>query len=504
MLWVRSLIDASAHPIAGTIGGTTPRISPDGKLLAFAAAGRTLVIPIQGGEPRRLIPDESPPTTLQWVSPTRLLAITNDGTTLHWLDPEVGATEEKVTLGTRCALGRWIASRTRLLCTRGQGTLRSVTGDTETTIRTRNADGSPGAAVSGNAFRIVDDHYLIYLSVDGDLRAAPYDPRTDLIGRSITLVSGIRADATGTAQMDLTPNGMLGFVAGTSNADVQMARIAPGAEARPLPIERAHFQRFDVTADGRRMAAVVITAEGQELRIYDLRSGQRQTWLRDMYIGGVFWDRRGERIMVRIRNGASAAILLGSPSAANAPDTVYGSADQAQVPELVEYHDETTVLARTTSNALVRFDPTQRPIRFDTLLKEAVFSAISPDGRHLAWQSDITSQLNLSSYPPGSQQQLVALGGSEPLWRSATELLYRAGVTWNIVRLDAKTGMLAGPPTRWGVDPRFLDTPGWSNRWSWDGGIVYVQSPDISDARFLRLIPDFVARMKAAVDKANR
>ena len=129
---------------------------------------------------------------------------------------------------------------------------------------------------------------------------------------------------------------------------------------------------------------------------------------------------------------------------------------------------------------------------------------ISPDGKRLVWQSQTTGQLNLTSYPPEPRQQLVAVGGVEPLWLSDTELLYRTGVTWNLAHVNAATGELVGSPTRWGFDPRFLDTPGWSNRVSWDGGIVYVQSPDVSDARFLRFIPDFVARMKAAVDKANR
>jgi hypothetical protein len=77
-------------------------------------------------------------------------------------------------------------------------------------------------------------------------------------------------------------------------------------------------------------------------------------------------------------------------------------------------------------------------------------------------------------------------------------------VTWHVAHVDPATHQATGPPTRWGSDPRFLDTPNWSNRASQDGGIVYVESPEVSDARFLRFIPNFVARMKAAVDAANR
>jgi hypothetical protein len=359
--------------------------------------------------------------------------------------------------------------------------------------------------VTGSAFQIVDDRYLIYLSLDGELRAAPYDGRAALVGRSVSLVAGIRRDAVGSGQMDVTPGGLLGYIPARSNADVQLVVLHAGGEAKPLPIERAYFQRFELTRDGRRLAAVVVTPEGNELRIYDLRTGQHQTWLRAEYIGGPLWDRAGERILVRVRNPGRTAIIRGSPSLATAPDTLMAAADPTRIPEPTDYHDDANVLARGVAPyALMRLDLTRQPVRADTFFPDAVFAAISPDGRHLVWQSQSQAQLDLSSYPPGAARQQIAVGGVEPLWLSSSELLYRAGLTWNVVRLDPATGALAGAPTRWGLDTRFLDTPGWSNRPSGDGGIVYVQSPDISDARFLRFMPDFVTRMEAAVDAANR
>ena len=121
------------------------------------------------------------------------------------------------------------------------------------------------------------------------------------------------------------------------------------------------------------------------------------------------------------------------------------------------------------------------------------------------WQSSQgTGQLNITSYPVGQRHQLIAEGGVEPVWLSSTDLLFRTGVTWKIVHVDPATSETTGPPARWGSDPRFLDTPNWSNRPSRDGGIVYVENPVADDARFLRFIPDFVARMKVAVDAANR
>jgi eukaryotic-like serine/threonine-protein kinase len=509
MLWYRSLVDATARPIEGTAGGIMPRISPDGLRLAFTSANRVMVLAFAGGDPKRLLQSDAPPTTLEWVSATRLLAIANDGVTLHWLDAETGASEEKgttVALKTRCYFGRWIASQQRLLCAQGEGTFEDIKTGTMRAIRSRNTDGSPGSTVvTGQSFRIVDDRYVVYIGVEGDVRAAPYDRKTDLIGRSVSLVSGVKTDANGSGQMDLTPGGMLAYVAGTPMSDFRMVELKPGQQPKPLPIERAHFQRFDVTRDSRRMAAVIITPKGQELRIYDLRTGQRQTWLTAEYLGAPLWDVAGDKIVVRTWNGTRASIVRGSPDVGSAPDTLFSAAALALVPDPSDYHDDANILAHGASApySAIHIDLSRHPLTFDTLMSGAIFLAVSPDGKHLVWQSQETGQLNLTSYPPGPRQQLVAMGGVEPLWLSATDLLYRAGTTWNLAHVNA-AGDLDTSRTRWGADSRFLDTPGWSNRVSWDGGIVYVQSADISDARFLRFVPDFVVRMKAAVDKANR
>ncbi|HTO72652.1 MAG TPA: hypothetical protein VMJ30_02485, partial [Gemmatimonadales bacterium] len=70
--------------------------------------------------------------------------------------------------------------------------------------------------------------------------------------------------------------------------------------------------------------------------------------------------------------------------------------------------------------------------------------------------------------------------------------------------VNPETGEPTGAPTYWGWDPRFSDTSGWSNRPSHDGGIIYVEGPAETTTTFLRVIPGWVATLKAAVDSANR
>ena len=505
MLWYRSLVDGSARPIEGTAGGSGPAISPDGKSLAFSINDRVLLVPLSGGEPRRL--RQGPIALLSWVSPTRLLALESGGFAMQWLDPETGAIEgEPSRQITRCVFGIWIAEESRLACSFNEGgvIVDPATGERQT-IRARNADGTPGGPVTGSGFRVVDGRYMLYLSLDGDLRGAPYDPATRSLGRSAVLVRGVRRDALGLAQMALGADGTLAYVPAASGNASQLVTLHGGGPPVRLPVERAHFLRFDMSRDGRRLAAVVATSEEQELRIYDLRTGQHQTWLTAATIRTPLWSPGGDRIAVRTQTGTRSAILLGPPGMGSVPETVLTTAEPASAPEPKEFVNDTLLLASDLSSSVTfAFSLAQRPVRFDTLFADATFATISPDRRHVAWHMSQTSQLLVSGYPLGGPMHQVAINAIEPLWLSSTELLYRSGVSWYLVRLDARTGALVGLPRLWARDPRFVDTPGWSHRRTGDGGIFYAQDPEGGVARYLRLMPDFVTRMKAAVDAANR
>ena len=110
----------------------------------------------------------------------------------------------------------------------------------------------------------------------------------------------------------------------------------------------------------------------------------------------------------------------------------------------------------------------------------------------------------VAAFPPRPERSQIAAQGVEPLWLSSTEVLYRSGVSWHVSRVDERTGEPIGAPTLWARDPRFSDTAGWSNRPSWDGGIIYAQGPEQGFARSLRVVPNWVRRMESAVDSVNK
>ncbi len=505
LLWYRSLQDAAARPIPGTLGATAPRISPDGSRVAFLQSGRVMVVAIAGGEPRRLL-DAQLTATVEWVSPTVLLAAQLDGYRLSWLDPEVGQTRMKDI--PRCIFGHWIPEDRQLVCSfNGTATVVEPESGKSWTIHAARPDGSPGSPIVGSAFRVVDGRYLVYLSADGELRAAPYDRASYLAGRSVVLVTGIRREAIGDGQYDLTRSGTLVFAPGV-NAEVgRLVRLRRGGVPEPLPVEPAAYQRWDLSRDGRWLAAAVQTAEGQELRIYDLRDGQRRSWLHAEAIRHPLWSPAGDRLVVAVRDSTRGSILSGTPSSGGRPDTLdsYAATGSAVTLDPIDFHDDHGMLAQDwVGNVTQRFDPSVSPMRFDTVVSEARFTSVSPDGKHVAFQSSDGSRILVTSYPAAGRRWQVASDGVEPLWLSVGEILYRSGVSWYLVRIDPATGEPLGPGTLWGRDPRFSDTSGWSNRLSHDGGIIYLQGPAQVSSSYLRVVPNWVAQMKVAVDGANR
>jgi len=502
-LWYRSLRTVDLHPIPGTEGATAPRVSPDGSQIAFLLGDQIMVVPVSGGEPRRLLDGKST-SWLMWTATGQLLGSDVDGNRLSYLDPAGGTPRSKTI--TRCAVGgTWVASLKQLLCSANRtGLFVDPESGKQWTIRMSGVAGGLGKVVAGSSFRLVDDRYLVYLAVDGSLVAAKFDPATHTATKAVDLLTGMRREAVGEGQYDLTANGSLVYAPGVDGTAGRIVKLMPGKEPAPLPTESADFQRFDLSRDGRWLAAAVQGPIENELRIYDLRGGQHFTWLRGEYVRHPLWDPKGEQLLVMARELDRWAILRGSPNSGAAFDTLFNGTGDAQPPDPLDYHDEHLAVGQDwTGSVVFRFDPSVPHATFDTVLAGARFASLSERGSLILYQTMDGNRIMVTSFPvPGRRWQLAS-DGSEPIWLSGSEVIFRVGVSWYLVRIKPESGEPLGPPTFWGRDPRFSDTPGWSNRPSHDGGIIYIQGPAQISGNHFRVIPNWVAQMKHAVDGAK-
>jgi serine/threonine-protein kinase len=502
-LWYRSLLTDETRPIAGTAGSSVPRISPDGSQLAYLDNSDVRVVPLAGGEPRR-VATLLQGSVLDWTSPAEILAIDTDGDRAFWINPGGGEPREKPIV--RCPQGIWSATLGEMLCS-FNGAASTINLDTREThqIRTVQADGTPGGPLTGSGFRLVEGRYLVFISADGVLSAARFDPETHLAQRPVALVTGVRREALGEAQYDVAPNGTLVFAPGIDATVGRLVHRLSGGTPQPLPIEPANFQRYSLSHDGRWLAAAVQRAGLNELRIYDLRTGQHTVWQRAEIIRHPVWSPDGTTMLFAARTGDTWSLLRGTPGGGTAPDTLARFSVQGAAFDPIAYLDDTTAIAQDWNNATVaRFNPRAASATIDTILTGARFPSVSPNRRLVAYQTGTDSRIVVTSFPVPGRRWQVASQGVEPLWLSTTTVLYRAGATWYSATVDPQTGEPSGAPVEWGADPRFSDTSGWSNVLSPNGGILYVQGPEQQSPGYFRVIPNWVSQMKRAVDRATQ
>jgi serine/threonine-protein kinase len=501
-LWYRSLRDGTVRRIEGTAGAHAPRISPDGRLVAFYSGNRVGVVPVAGGEPRMLLEVQGS-MMLEWLSDRSLLAGTEDGFRMTWIDPETGPVRSQRV--ARCLFGRWDPVSRRLMC-RGNNLAIAVDPDSGgmRNLRTTGPDGSDGPPLAGSGFRIVGGDMLMYISAEGELRVAPYDAATERVGRPATLWKGIRSEAAGDAQYDVTADGTLVFAPGVNAEIGRLVRLRPGGTPEPVVAEQAPFQRFDLSPDRRWLAAVAQTPEGQELRLYDTRDGQRAVLARGDLIRHPLWSPSGDRLLAFARTGGHAAILGFVPGSGRAPDTLVAGDTATVRYDVIDYPSEHELVTQEWGTTLTsRIDPAT-PSRGDTLLTEARFVSVAPGGRLMSYQNIQGTALGVTTHPVAGRRWQVASDGAEPMWLAADRLLYRLGASWFLVHVDPATGEPRGTPEPWAQDPRFSDTGGWSNRPSRDGGIIYLQGPAETSGAYLRIIPGWVAEARRAVAEVNR
>jgi hypothetical protein len=502
-LWFRSLRTDVVRELPGTEGATGPRISPDGTQVGYFNGNRMMAAPIDGREPRLLMMAASG-TVIDWTSPDQFVTVDNDGYRFNRFDPGTGSIRS--TTIARCSFGVWVTESRELLCSFND-IAQAIDPESQsvTIIRLATPDGSPGAPASGSAFRIIEGRYLVWMATDGNLVAATYDPARHLAGRPTRVLTGIRREALGESQYDVSATGTLVYAPGIDASVGQLVRFRPGREIEPLPIDAANFQRYDLSLDGRWLAAVIPGAEGNDLGIYDLQNGQRFVWLRAEAIRHAMWNPAGDRLLVAVRSDSIWALVRGAPGSGQPVDTLARFHPDAGNFDPVGYpFDSVAIALDWSSGVMVRFDPRADQPIFDTVLTGARFPSVAPGGRLLTYQTVDESRIVVTTFPDPGRRWQVATLGVEPIWLSDTELLYRFGASWYLVRVNPATGEPLGVAVLWGRDPRFSDTSGWSNRPDHSGGVVYVKSPQQPDPSFLRVIPNWVEQMKRAVDAANR
>jgi hypothetical protein len=283
-------------------------------------------------------------------------------------------------------------------------------------------------------------------------------------------------------------------------------RILGGAEDTLRGAPARHL-RFNISPDGRKLASVVEGIRDQELRLYDLETGDFEVLDQARFLSTPFWASGGTELIYQRQERDTAEVLARRLNSSQRPRVLL---DLPGV-TLVQYVDSSLMLLTVGQGEdVLAVDASVHPARVDTLISDPTyFARVSPDRRWLVWR-DQADRGYLARWPGLNPRWTISTGQPfEPYWLPDGSLLWHAppnpdvGHTYTMAMHPG-----ADPPNgplelRFG-DPRMGETPGWSNSITSSGAIIYPLMPEQLHVHYVRVVPHWVERMERTVDEANK
>ena len=476
-LYLRLLDAEAAIAIAGTEGGHSPAVSPDGRSIAFVTGRGLMVVPVGGGTPRLVCEDPSVESP-RWIDDQTIVYVA-DPSTVYRIRT-AGGTPEALLGGIperpgRLRLPEPLANGSVLVTVMQPGT--------QPAIYALPPGGEPALVLEdGTAARLHGD--LLLFAREGALMAARVDLETlRITAGPVVAVDGVvhtlgernGSINTGAAQFAISGAGLALARGGLSDA-TPAVWVRVDRSGRELPFVRSRaglyprlspdqlWFAFDRSAEGERDVVIQNVATGAERRLALPASQRRPIWSPDGQSLAFVSFHAGlpERVFVRRADGSDEPRQLG------------GGSGVAMYPEA--WVDEHTIVGLAASRTLLAVDVRDGTTR--EIATGVSWPALSHDGRWIAMTNEADGSIEVRPYPAGAPVYRVAEAGTRAAWsRDGRELFFRTGL-WDRHTMMAIDVRVEGDQLITGR-PRELFTGAY-------GGAIPVRSYDVfSDGTFL-------------------
>ncbi len=449
-LYVRRLDQLQATPLPGTDGARTPFFSPDGRWIAFFAAGKLKKISVAGADAVTVY--EGPTNGLgggAWADDGTITFSPNvsAGSSFLWRVSSAGGKPEPLTtLVEGETLHRWpqmLPGGKAVLYTSQAGVF------TSRNLVVQSLPNGPRKVLlrSGYFFgRYVSSGHLVYIH-DGTLFASVFDlDRLELVGEPVPVLEGISVNAAGGAQFSVASNGTLVYLAGKALSDeVPVSWMDQAGRTPPLRRTPANWSNPFFAPDGRRVAMDVFDGTNMDVGVFDVA---RDTFSRLTFDPSddrvPVWTSDANRIVFSSTRDARPAFNLywqradGTGAAQRLTDS-----KNSQYP--ASWHPSGKVLVFVETSPQTGNDVMILPMDGDeasgwqpgtpTAVVSSPFNEtfpmLSPDGRWLAYASDESGQNEVYVQPfpaHGGKWQISTEAGAAGEFRSSLQ------PTWSRIR----------------------------------------------------------------------
>jgi Tol biopolymer transport system component len=451
-IWLRPLNALAAQPLAGTEGTTRPFWSPDSRFLAFFAEGKLEKIDVSGGPPQKIC-DAPGGADGSW-SPEGVILFDGTGTDPIYRVPAAGGTPVpavKVEASRKETQVGWPE-----FLPDGRHFLYMATGekadDNLYRVGALDSTESQFLASAQTLVTYAPPGYLLFVR-DKTLVAQPFDAKAlKTTGEPIPLAENIGTDNVGLARFSVSREGTVAYRTGESgNRFLWMDRSGKEGETAGDP---GDSRNPAFSPDGERLAYDRV----------DPRRGKRDVWVRDLKRGvssrftfaadntfAPLWSPDGRRIVYTVGNDFFEKATEGLSE-----EKPLLKSDEPKF--ACDWSRDGRYIAFSSQGKETGWDiwvlPTfgdKKPIPFLKTSFSELKPVFSPDGRFLAYQSNESgrNEVYVQSFPgPGGKWQISTSGGIEPMWRGdGKELYYRAlDLKLMAVEIQIGTTVTAGTP----------------------------------------------------------
>jgi serine/threonine-protein kinase len=439
-IYLRSLDQQQARPVASTENSIQPFFSPDGEWLGFNRGNQLMKVAVAGGQPVALCNCElsygacwGPDGTIVFASDQggllRVSAAGGEPDTLTQLDLESGEVSHRLPQflpDGKAVLFTALRYKTLMM---DWSWTRIYAQSLETGERKLLIEG-------GSDARFLPTGHLVFAR-EGRLMAVRFDPdRLEVTGPEVPVLEGVSHSIhtgntwreTGAAHFAISANGVLTYVAGTVNPEIKTSVVWVDRQGReePLGVDSKHYLSVRISPDGHE---VLLTAgyPPRDVWLWDVR---RQVQRRQTFEGNhlfAIWgpepdgftmdsDREGPEFLYRKTFNSGPGRLEKLPIQPTSRASSWSP------------HGEELALVSSGCDILIFSHKGWTEPFFHSRFHEH-YPEFSPDGRWLLHTSTESGQeeVYVRPYPgPGRAVQISIRGGSMPAWsRDGREILYR-------------------------------------------------------------------------------
>jgi serine/threonine-protein kinase len=453
-LYVRALDQARARRIPGTESASQPFFSPDGQWLGCVADGKLLRVPLGGGSPR-VIAEAPQLRGASWADDGTIVYTPHTLSGLFRVSSEGGAPSKL----TEPDPSQETSHRWPQVLPGGHAVLFTIHPPSGRIDESRIAalslkTGDRKILVQGGIYgRYVPTGHLVFAS-GGSMFAAPFDVgKLELIGPAAAVLDDVRMHwGSGAAHFDFSRAGTAMYVTPQNPlATAALQWVDRKGDAAPVTSTRRAFRAAALSPDGRRLAVQVQEPNGMDLWLLDIA---RQAWSRLTFAkdnGDPVWSPDGTRIaFTSNRDGPYNLYLIAADGGGVERLTTSAS---WQFPS--SWSPDGRVLLFGNSHPEwdiweVPVDGGSRPRPLVVAPQVQGGARFSPDGRWLAYESDESGRTEVYVRAHGRSDRRWTIsteGGSAPLWsHMGREIVYKNGTKILAVPVATTPRFKAGVP----------------------------------------------------------